>query len=237
MPAPGSWGRAVFKALLLAFALLCSDSAMAGRSLFQARCEDAPTQAVESARQPQADYVINNTQSYRALSALKGKAPAGAYVLGLTHVHPSFDIGHRGPVMRDLLQRSECLMPQIDVSLAYRPIVVYIGSEFVTGTCAYQEVLAHEMRHVNAYLNQLPKVEARVRKEMLRRFDHRPLYAPVGQSGELLRREIETTWIPFMTRLIGQIEQLQAAIDTPKEVDRLSRVCKGEVQSLIGPAD
>ena len=227
----------MFKALLLVLALLCSDSALAGRSLFQARCEDTPTQAVDNARQPQANYIIDNTRSYRALSALKGNAPANAYVLGLTHVHPSFEIGHKGPVMRDLLQRSECLMPQIDVYLAYRPIVVYIGSEFVPGTCAYQEVLAHEMRHVNAYLNQLPKVEARVRKEMLRRFDHRPLYAPVGQSGQLLKREIAATWIPFMTRLVDQVEQMQAAIDTPQEIDRLSRVCKGEVQSLIGPAD
>ncbi len=227
----------MIKALLFALALLWGDSAWAARSLFQARCEDARAETVDSARPQQASYVIDNTQSYRALSALKGNAPANAYVLGLTHVHPRFEIGHRGPVIRDLLMRSECIMPNIDVVLAYRPIVVYIGSEFVPGTCAYQEVLAHEMRHVNAYLGQLPKVESRVRAQMQRRFKNRPLYAPLGQSADALKREIAATWIPYMTRLVDEVELLQAAIDTPQEIDRLSRVCKGEVQSLIGPAD
>jgi hypothetical protein len=68
------------------------------------------------------------------------------------------------------------------VSLSYPPIVIYVGSEFEPGSCAYREILAHEMRHLKAYVDYLPKVESRVRETLGRRFAAKPVYAARGQS-------------------------------------------------------
>jgi hypothetical protein len=225
------------KTLLLVLALLCTNSAWAARSLFQTRCEDAMSKTVTVLAAQDNGYSIDNTQSYRALTALKGKAPANAYVLGLTRAQGRLSIGLDGELLRDPLSGYECIAPRIDVSLYYTPIVIYVGSEFAPGTCAYQEVLAHEMRHLKAYLDHLPKVEIAVRKALSDRFDKKPLYARAGQASASLKREIDTGWMPYMKRELGRVEVQQAAIDTPAEYARLSRVCKGDVQSLIGPVN
>jgi hypothetical protein len=225
------------KTLLFVLGLLCTDSAWA-RSLFESRCEDAMSKTVTVLATQNNGYSIDNTQSFRALTALKGgHAQSNAFVLGLTRAQGKLSIGLDGALLRDPLTGYECIAPKIDVELYYTPIVIYVGREFVPGTCAYREILAHEMRHLKAYLDHLPKVEITVRAALADRFGKKPLYARVGQAGASLKREIDTGWMPYMKRELGRVEVQQAQIDTPEEYARLSRVCKGEVQSLIGPVD
>lgn len=224
------------KALLFAVAIGCCGDAMAARSLFQVRCEQTikPARATLSARQN--GYTINTKYSYHDITALKGKAPANAFVAGLTHTQSQVQMSHAGTLLEDRLSGYECISPQIEVELSYAPVIIYIGREFKPGTCSYDEILAHEMRHLKAYLDHLPKVETVVRKALAARFDNKPLYAKAGQSRAALKRELETGWMPYIDREMKRVELVQAQIDTPQEYARLSRICKGEVQSLIGPA-
>lgn len=224
------------KALLFMLAALCSGDAWAARTLFQARCEDTMDKPVSVLTTRQSGYTVDNTRSYRSLTAMKGNAPADAYVLGLTRTESRMSIRSGGPRLFDRLSGYECIAPKIEVELYYTPITIYIGSEFAPGTCAYQEILAHEMRHLKTYLDYLPKVELVVRKALSNRFDNKPLYARRDQASALLQREIDTGWLPWMKREMVKVETQQAVIDTPQEYMRLSRVCKGEVQSIIGPA-
>jgi hypothetical protein len=223
-------------ALLFGFALLLCGTASA-HTLFETRCENAMSKTVTVLTAADYGYSIDNTLSFRALTALKGRAPANAYVLGLTRTQGRLSIGLAGALIKDPLSDSECIAPKIDVSLYYTPIVIYVGREFRPGTCAYQEILAHEMRHLKAYRDHLPKVERTVRSALAERFDSRPLYAREGPARAALQREIDDGWMPYMKRELASVERQQQAIDTPAEYARLSRVCKGEVQSLIGPAN
>ena len=222
---------------LLFLLLLCyADAAHAARTLFQVRCEDTMAKAVTVLSTQENGYSIDNSKSFRALTALKGAAPANAYVLGLTRTQSRLEINLNGSILQDRLSGYECIAPQIAVSLYYIPIIIYIGSEFLPGTCAYDEILAHEMRHLKTYLEHLPKVESVVRKALSNRFDNKPLYARSGQARAALQREVDTGWMPYMKRELVKVESQQSLIDTPQEYMRLSRVCKGEVQSLIRPA-
>jgi hypothetical protein len=221
--------------LLFGFALLGCGPA-AAHTLFETRCENAMGKTVTVQAAGDSGYSIDNTQSFRALTRLKGHAPANAYVLGLTRTQGQLSIGLNGALIKDPLSDFECIAPKIDVSLYYTPIVIYVGREFAPGTCAYQEILAHEMRHLKAYRDHLPKVERTVRSALAERFDNKPLYARAGQARPALKREIDDGWMPYMKRELASVELQQQAIDSPAEYARLSRVCKGEVQSLIGPA-
>jgi hypothetical protein len=224
------------KAPLFMLALLCADSASAARTLFQVRCEETMDKPVSVLTTRESGYTVDNSRSYKSLTAMKGNAPANAYVLGLTRTESRMQISSGGPMLSDPFSGYECIAPKIEVELYYTPIVIYVGSEFAPGTCAYQEILAHEMRHLKTYLDYLPKVELVVRKALSNRFDNKPLYAQRGQAASLLQREIDTGWMPWMKREMIKVETQQAQIDTPQEYMRLSRVCKGEVQSIIGPA-
>jgi hypothetical protein len=215
--------------LLLTCPMLCS-----ARTPFEVGCEqrlDKPSLNVHTA---EAGYAVDTSRSFKTLTAMRGSGQPGQYVLGLTHTESRIAIALAADMLVDRAAGVECLSPRIDVSIAYVPIVIYVGHEFVPGSCAYQAILAHEMRHLNAYLEYLPKVEQVVRNKFNGRLGGRVQFAQVGQAQARLQGELDQQWLPFIKAEVGKAESLQRAIDSPKEYARLSKVCAGEVQSLIG---
>ena len=203
----------------------------------EARCEAAldgagrrPAVSVEA---HDGGYRVDNSLSWRALTRIK-REHAGDVVLGLTRAESRVAISVEGTIAGDPGSGMECMSPRIAISLSYLPIVVYVGKEFAPGTCAYREILAHEMRHLKAYVEYLPKVERTVRVSLASRFDGRPVVAPQGQALARVQAELDGRWMPFIKREMGKAKALQAGIDSAGEYARLSKVCQGEVQSLIG---
>ena len=212
--------------------LVVAAAAAQARTPFQARCEDTISKTVSVLSSQQNGYRIDTTRSYRTLSQMKAGA-RGSVVLGLTRTESRVSIGVGGAMLTDKASGYECVAPRIDVDVNYLPIVIYVGSEFPVDSCAYREILAHEMRHLKAYQDHLPQVETKVRAALARRFGNRPLYAPGGQARILLQREIDTQWMPYIKAEMAQVEVVQQRIDSPQEYARLGKVCRGEVQSLI----
>ena len=227
-------------AALLALPLLIAAHEAAARTPFEARCE-ARQLGLDMAIRPagirieshDSGYRVDNSLSTRTLTRIKRQRPGG-YVLGLTRAESRVAIAVEGAIVASPESGEECLLPQLTVHLSYAPIAIYVGSEFAPGSCAYREILAHEMRHLNAYVDYLPKVESRVRATLGRRFDARPVYAPQGQALPRVQQELDSRWMPFIKGEMAKARALQAAIDSPVEYARLSKVCQGEVQSLIG---
>ncbi|MGI4844503.1 MAG: hypothetical protein ACRYF7_14420 [Janthinobacterium lividum] len=224
--------RALLALVLWWWALAAS---AAPRTDFQARCEDTIGESLSVLTGTQNGFRIDNSVGARALTAMKGRARPGQLVLGLTRTESRVSIHVGGRLLADEASGYECIAPHIEIKLTYPPIVVYVSREFRPGSCAYEEVLAHEMRHLNAYLDYLPQAEARVRQALARRFEDKPLYARIGQAQSLLQREIDRGWMPYIKSEMAKVEALQAAIDSPQEYARLGKVCGGEVQSLLGP--
>ena len=212
---------------MAAAACLLAPGACAAAS-FQNRCENSIGSTVAVVEAGDNGWSVDNSRSYKSLTALKGQGRG--YVLGLTRAESRIAIGLRGRLLLDKASGTECIAPTVTVKLAYVPIVIYVGSEFAPGTCAYEQILAHEMRHLKVYLDHLPKVEVTVRAALDRRFIKTPLYAPAGQARALLDQEMNQRWMPFIKAAMAQVEALQAPIDSPQEYARLSKVCKGEVQ-------
>jgi hypothetical protein len=221
------------KWLVPVLSLLCAPDAASARTAFQARCEDTIDKTVSVLSARDSGYRVDNTVSLRQLAQMKRVLVPNSYVLGLTRTQSRVSVAAGGLILQDPASGYECVAPRIEVKLYYEPIVVYVGSEFAPGSCAYREVLAHEMRHLKTYLDHLPKVETTVRAALARRFEGKPLYAPSGQASPLLQRELNSSWMGFIKGELEKVEPLQAAIDTPQEYGRLGKVCGGEVQSLI----
>src|SRR6476469_8575359 len=222
--------------LLFLLAMACHGSASA-RGFFQAMCEDRMKPTVATVKSQLNGYTVDNTVSLHQLPAKSHKQPpAGGFVLGLTVTRYGAQVNYRTSTMRNPLSHYECTSADIVINMAYEPTVIYVGREFRPGTCAYREILAHEMRHLNTYFEQLPKVETAVRGAVGRRFPVKAVYGPSGTGAAALRREIDEVWGPFFDAQMKKADQAHDAIDTPQEYARLSRVCQGEVQSFIAPA-
>lgn len=223
----------LLRCILLLLAGLACSPASAARTAFQVRCEDEISKTVSVLTAQQNGYSIDTHLPYRALTAMKGGAGANAFVLGLTKTESRVQIGATGPMLQDGASGYECIAPQISVKLYYAPVVIYIGREFAPGTCAYREILQHELRHLQAYMDHLPKVEAVVRQALQRRFQDKPLYAPRGAAQRALSREIDTGWLPYVKAEMAKVELVQAAIDAPQEYARLGKICNGETQTIL----
>lgn len=220
----------------LAAALAAAPALAQQRTPFQARCEDTIGESISVLSSTTQGYRLDNTRSFHDLTRLKGRVRPGAWVLGLTHTDVRIAIKVGGRILLDQASGYECVTPRVEVTLAYQPIVVYVSREFPPTSCAYREVLAHEMRHLKTYQDFLPGAEQKLRASLAARFGGKPLYAPIGQARALLQREVDRSWMPYIKREMSRVELLQAAIDTPQEYARLGKVCAGEVQSLLAPA-
>jgi len=219
--------------ILLALLLPMPGAQAAARTPFQIRCEDTISKTVSVLTAQQNGYTIDTHLPYKALTVMKGVARSNTWVLGLTKTDSQVKIALAGPMLQDALSGYECVAPQIAVSLTYAPVVIYIAREFPPGTCAYDEILAHELRHMKTYMDHLPRVEKIVRAALAKRFEARPLYAPSGTAKAALAREIDTGWLPYIKAEMRKVEVLQAAIDSPQEYARLGKACNGEIQTIL----
>jgi hypothetical protein len=222
--------------LLVAAGFAMPEAGAQTRTPLQARCEDTLQRAPSTLVAKANGYTIDNTLPYRTLTRMKDLDPDKDLVMGLTRTEAQVSVGSSTQLLSDPRSGYECMVPKLDVAVQYVPMKVYIGREFRPGTCAYGEILKHEMRHVQIYLDHLPKVEASARAALQQRFNGQPMYAPLGQVKRRLEEEIESRWMPYLKTAMERVDAQHKALDSPAEYARLSKVCQGEVQSIIGPA-
>lgn len=224
------------KALLAAACLGCciaSDAQAAARTPFQIRCEDTISKTVSVLSSKQNGFTINNQLPYRALTAKAGNMDNRMQTLGLTVTKGMYRASLGGPLLQDPVSGYECIAPKVEIKLNYSPVLIYVGNEFVPGSCAYKEILAHEERHLQAYMENLARVELVVSQALSKRFEGKPLYAPSGTAMSALEHEINGTWFPFINAEFEKGKVKQAQIDTPEEYARLGKACNGEIAAIV----
>jgi hypothetical protein len=220
---------------LLAIVCICAAAGAqaAERTPFQIRCEDTINKTVSVLSSTQNGFTINNQLPYRALTAKAGSIDVRMQTLGLTVTKGIYKASLGGPVLQDPASGYECIAPKVEIKLNYSPVLIYVGNEFVPGSCAYNEILTHEQRHLKAYMDNLARVELAVRDALSKRFEGKPLYAPSGTAMSALEHEINGTWFPFIRDEFEKGKAKQAEIDTPDEYARLGKACNGEISEIL----
>lgn len=204
---------------------------------FEQLCERRLPRPVLRIQRVDNGYSIDRQLSYAALTGIGANARKHGRknVLGLTRAETAATIHIRLARLLDDRSGRECVSPEIEVTIAFKPMTVYIGREIPPGSCSYREILGHELRHVAAYRDHLPKVETAVRDRMEQRFNGDILYGSRGDLENGLKEEISGHWLPLLDSEIRKVEAVQAQIDSVDEYDRMERACGGELQKLIHP--
>jgi hypothetical protein len=219
----------------MAFALLlaATGAQAAQRTPFQIRCEDTISKTVSVLSSKQNGFTINNQLPYRALTARSGSMDNRMQTLGLTVTKGMYRADLGGPILQDAASGYECIAPKLEIKLNYSPVLIYVGNEFVPGSCAYKEILAHEQRHLKAYMDNLARVEKVVADALNKRFAGQPMYAPSGTAMSALEHEVNGTWFPFIQAEFDKGKLEQAKIDSPEEYARLGKACNGEIAAIV----
>ena len=219
--------------LPLSAAAASATAATASRTPFQVRCEDTIAKTVSVLSSRSNGYTINNQLPFNQLTERSGSAASGMATLGLTVTNGQYGAKLGGTILQDAASGYECIAPRVDVTLNYSPVLIYVSNEFAPGSCGYQVILEHEQRHLQAYMENLARVEKVVRDALNKRFYAKPLYAPSGTAMSALEHEINTVWFPFIRDEFDKGRDKQALIDTPEEYARMGKVCNGEIAAII----
>lgn len=202
---------------------------------FRQTCEErlpVPTLLVKGAEN---GYSVDHRLSYQELTGMGADLlkHGKSNVLGITRAETSATVEMKLARLENENGSQECLSPQVIITIEYKPIMIFIGREFPAGSCTYQEVLRHEMRHVSTYREYLPRIEAAVRSQLKQMFHSRIIYGAPGTLERQLKAQIYEDWLPVVDREIRRVNAAQARIDTAEEYDRMENVCEGEVQRIL----
>lgn len=219
--------------LALAIVLAAGGAQAAQRTPFQIRCEDTITKSISVLKAKQDGYTINNQLPYRALTVRTGSGDRGMETLGLTVTQGLHKADVGGPTLQDPVSGYECIAPMVEIQLYYSPVRIYVGNEFAPGTCAYKEILAHEMRHLKAHMDNLARVQKVVGDALNKRFAGQPMYAPSGTARSALQHEVSSTWFNFIRDEFEKGKVDQEKIDSPEEYARLGKACNGEIAQIL----
>lgn len=176
------------------------------------------------------DPVRYTTDFTHSIAQLTRKHSAGARsrTLGLAEAELGYAIDTRIQTYGNPRSGPECVSPQIKVTLSYNPMTVYVASEYKKGTCQFDEVWRHEMRHVAVYRKHLATARAELEQE-LRKVISAPYYSfdTPGQGKQYLNEAIQSFWAERINHYIQGAREKQAAVDTPEEYARMAKTCGG----------
>ena len=207
--------------------------ALAGPCLAD-ECDELPKPSVTVKRLDE-KISYNTGYSYKALNNLGAAlAQPGRQVLGLTRGNATASFVMKTPAYVDRSGRWECASPQITLTFGFTPVTIYVAREFPQGTCAYKEILDHEMRHLKAYQDHMASIEKSLAETLIARFvTDRPWRAPASQTAPQLQKELDERWLPYVQREIAKVEAAQALIDTAEEYERVANACDGEIKKRL----
>lgn len=223
--------RMIVPALLLL--LPCTAlAATPADAAFTLRCEREMKPQIEvNARDT--PFSVHNTVSGQVLRIRLPDASVHAVAIGMTSSNILSEISFDAPAVPNGAAL-ECVSPRIRVDLRNQPLDVYVAREFAANSCSYREIYAHEMRHVQLYREQLPLVKATVRDALMARYGDRPLYAARGQGEVLLQDDVDNWLRPLIKVELARVSRMQAELDSPEEIHRMSHACSGEVAAIVG---
>jgi len=186
--------------------------------------------------------VVDVSRDSRRLTAVPGRGhvPAGAggrRVLGLSTARLA-ESSRVDVHLSALSDGSYCAtVSGVAATFGFDERRVFVASELPVGSCVFNEVRAHEMRHVRvddeALLAFLPKVRERLLAETraippARGRDQRSVV-------ETQQQRVRAAMRSLIDEFSRERDRLQAEVDTAREYRRVTASCGGEVARYLRP--
>lgn len=199
-----------------------------------ADCDHLPPSTV-SVKRLDEPVRINLQYGYQALKALSADyTRSDREVLGLTRGQAIAKFSTRSMVLPDPSGRWECASHQIALEYGFSPLTVYVSKEFPQGSCAHDEIYAHELKHVRVYQAHARKIEQEIADRLRDRFAATaPIRGPRGETQLRLNQQIHQEWIPFVKRLLDEANIAQRDVDSPEEYERVAASCNGAIKRQL----
>lgn len=208
---------------------------MAAPTTFEMECEQRlqPTRIEVTAvpSEIRYDFSLNMRELTRRGASHRQR---GQTVLGLTEVTLRSKLDWGGNYYTDKTTSRTCMRPSLKIAFDVTPQTVFVAKEFPRGSCAFDEIIRHELRHVEANQNQVEVVAAYLQRELSGFFGNRIFYGDARQLRNQLEQAVKTSWMPQAQARLGEVVAAHRGIDTPQEYARNLTMCNGAVRKAMG---
>ena len=127
-----------------------------------------------------------------------------------------------------------CVRPDVSLALGYAGLRVDLARELRPNTCTYNQVLAHEMRHVGVYRSFLGEARTTLEAALEERLPRSRVYrfSSMTEAGAYFEK-LQDEWLsPASLEVLDGVAARQAEVDTPEEYQRLSGACPSDELKL-----
>ena len=196
-----------------------------------------PVKVVSVFEEPEYDLTKSISALQDIASKTKDKIPGNhrSLALGLTTYTPL--INFKAKLVEVPTESGlPCIMVEdVFASLGYQDIKVYIAKEFPQGTCGFDAIVEHEVKHLKVNKEVLEEYVDKIRAEL----EYQMPILGVAQQENLayteytLRKEINAIVSRFLNEMAEENARRQMAIDSDEEYERVSNACDGEIQAAM----
>jgi hypothetical protein len=127
-----------------------------------------------------------------------------------------------------------CLRPSLEVTLSTSPQTIFVAREFPKGSCAFNEIMAHELRHAAVNQRHAESVARKLKAELDQVFGQQIFYGDVQQLTQQFKQAWDREWVPRINKQLGESEAQHRQIDSPEEYARNNTMCGGELPKRLG---
>lgn len=179
------------------------------------------------------DASVNELSARSAREPLSSASHGRHVTLGLTESKFYTRATFSGRLMEDRLTRTACMRPSIDIEISVGPQTISIASEFPQGTCSFNAIMEHELRHARTNQSIAESIGSRLRQAIVQAYGQQIFYGDASSLQSGIIQNIESEWLTWASREADEGNALHAQIDTPDEYARMRTVCGGEVARLL----
>ncbi|NBX74841.1 MAG: hypothetical protein EBZ69_04525 [Alphaproteobacteria bacterium] len=123
----------------------------------------------------------------------------------------------------------------LEIEVGFNDVQVLIAKDLPRRSCSYNEVLKHEMKHVNADRQYLQEVMPRVKKYWKEVAAN--IRVVSGPNRAAVEQQISSYLNAALEKLLAELtterSAIQDQIDTPEEYRRVTYSCNGQIPQIL----
>lgn len=157
----------------------------------------------------------------------------GLTTLGLTESVFQLEVSAGSTKLVNSATGQACMRPQLNITVQVGPQRVSVAREFPQGTCAFNEIVQHELRHVYANQAQLERTADQLEQTLKAKFGNQVFYGTDAELTRAFSDNIKTAWIPWGQAKYLEGRRAHETIDSPAEYARNNTMCGGIVPRVL----
>lgn len=127
-----------------------------------------------------------------------------------------------------------CGRGKVNISISVLNEKILIPEQISEGSCAFVELLTHEMEHAKVHQNYLDDTLSKNRDSIKRLYGKNIIYATTAEEvGAYLDDFTKNKVIPYLRATLEGVKPVHAVIDSPVAVEALKTSCNGELRKYI----